>query len=67
MDFKIESMIRRNYTVRILREGSTAKDALPPEPLPGAVVESQKKLAESHSALLHERVSALADFLQRHF
>jgi hypothetical protein len=36
-------------------------------PSPGAVGESQKKLAESHSALLHQRGSALADFLKCRF
>ncbi len=34
---------------------------------PLAVFESQKKPAESHSALIHQRGGALADFLQRHF
>src|SRR6266536_6357962 len=32
---------------------------------PLAVFESQKKPAESHSALIHQRGGALADFLQR--
>ncbi|HTB13608.1 MAG TPA: hypothetical protein VK752_18650, partial [Bryobacteraceae bacterium] len=40
---------------------------LPPEPLPGAVVEAQKKLDESDSSQLQKRSSALAGFLQCRF
>ena len=59
--------VTENYPVRIWREGSAAKDALPPEPSPSRGFESQKIPAESDSTLLHERGSALADFLKRHF
>src|SRR6266849_6685843 len=59
--------VTENYPVRIWRGVQRRKMPLHSEPLPRAVFESQKKPAESHSALLHERVGALADFLQRHF
>ena len=35
--------------------------------LPRSIAESLEKFAESHSALLHERGSALTDSLKRHF